>query len=261
MGFRRPAMIVIGAVAVAAGAGAAVAIVGDDPSGSAAPDSTRQLSTAQPQSPPSSSAPSSSAPAPTTPPAPSPPRPRIVQQQIPYPPGRKAEMANYARRHYGVAGWRLRPQLVVLHFTASGAGSEPGVHSLFAANQPNHGELPGVCAHFVVDQDGTIYQQAPLRAMCRHAIGLNDRAIGIEMIQKTGPSAGWADQQILHRPAQRRSVIRLVRWLLARYHIPKRNVIGHAMANDSPFFHDLLGWRNDHTDWQPQDVAELRRLL
>jgi hypothetical protein len=33
------------------------------------------------------------------------------------------------------------------------------------------------------------------------------------------------------------------------------------MANDSPFFHDLEGWRNDHTDWQPEDVRELRRML
>jgi hypothetical protein len=33
------------------------------------------------------------------------------------------------------------------------------------------------------------------------------------------------------------------------------------MANDSPFFHDLDGWRNDHTDWQPEDVLELRRRL
>ncbi len=55
--------------------------------------------------------------------------------------------------------------------------------------------------------------------------------------------------------------LRLVRWLQARYDIAKRNVIGHAMANDSPFFHDLEGWRNDHTDWQREDVLELRSRL
>jgi hypothetical protein len=149
----------------------------------------------------------------------------------------------------------------VLHFTASGAGSEPGVHALFASDTPNGGELPGVCAHFVVDQDGTIYQQAPLTVICRHAIGVNDRAIGIEMVQLSGASSHWADQQILHRRAQIRSVIRLVRWLQARYGIATHDVIGHAMVNDSPFFHDLEGWRNDHTDWQVEDVRALRKRL
>ena len=195
------------------------------------------------------------------PPAPAPRRPRIVQQPIPYPASRKAQMADYAQRHYGVATWRLVPRAVVLHFTASGPGSEPGVHALFAANQPNRGELPGVCAHFVVDQDGTIYQQVPLDIMCRHAIGVNDHAIGIEMIQQQGISSHWADQQILHRRPQIRSVLALVRWLQGRFHIAQKNVIGHSMANDSPFFHDREGWRNDHTDWQAQDVRELRRRL
>jgi pimeloyl-ACP methyl ester carboxylesterase len=43
--------------------------------------------------------------------------------------------------------------------------------------------------------------------------------------------------------------------------LSRPHVIGHSMANDSPFFHDREGWRNDHTDWQAQDVRELRRRL
>jgi N-acetyl-anhydromuramyl-L-alanine amidase AmpD len=176
-------------------------------------------------------------------------------------PRRLAETTAYAKRHYGVAGYRLHPRLIVLHFTASGAGTEPGVHSLFDSDTPNGGELPGVCAHFVVDQDGTIYQQAPLTVICRHAIGVNDHAIGIEMVQSTGTSAHWADQQILHRHAQIHAVLALVRWLRWQFHIPLTDVIGHSMANDSPFFHDLEGWRNDHTDWQVEDVRQLRAKL
>ena len=190
-----------------------------------------------------------------------PPKPPITPQMITFSSARLAETSAYAKRHYGVATFHLIPKLIVLHFTASGPGSEPGVHGLFQSNAPNVGELPGVCAHFIVDQDGTIYQQAPLTIICRHAIGVNDHAIGIEMVQETGQSSHWADQQILHRPAQIRSVLALVRWLQARYHIPNRDVIGHAMANASPFFHDLEGWRNDHTDWQPEDVRELRSRL
>jgi hypothetical protein len=251
-------LIVVATLSVAAAGCGVAASAGD---GSAAPSGA-----AKP--PPSSTALTDNVPtttfAPPPPPAPAPqapPKPAITRDLIHYGSARLAEMAAYARRHYGVSSHRLRPRVIVLHFTDSGPGSYPGVHALFDANQPNAGELPGVCAHFVVDQDGTIYQQARLGVMCRHAIGLNDRAIGIEMIQQQGVSSHWADQQILHRRPQIRSVLRLVRWLQARYHIAKRNVIGHAMANDSPYFHDREGWRNDHTDWQREDVRELRRRL
>jgi hypothetical protein len=41
-----------------------------------------------------------------------------------------------------------------------------------------------------------------------------------------------------------------------------KNVVGHAMGNDnSPFFKDLEGWRNDHSDWQRTDVVRFRRML
>jgi len=40
-----------------------------------------------------------------------------------------------------------------------------------------------------------------------------------------------------------------------------RNVIGHAMANGSPLFKDLEGWRNDHTDWQARDVRTFRHRV
>jgi hypothetical protein len=186
-------------------------------------------------------------------------RPAMVRDLIPYPAARREEMAAYSLRHYGVASWRLRPRLIVLHFTAT--GSYDAVRSTFAADRPNKGELPGVCSHYVVDQDGTIHELVPPWIRCRHAIGVNDRAVGIEMVQEAGPGATWADRQILARRPQIRSALRLVAWLEARYSIADRNVIGHAMVNDSPFFHDLEGWTNDHTDWQPPDVAVFRSRL
>jgi N-acetyl-anhydromuramyl-L-alanine amidase AmpD len=66
-------------------------------------------------------------------------------------------------------------------------------------------ERPGVCAHFVVDRDGTIYQLVSLRWMCRHTVGLNDVAIGIEHV-------GYSDAEILGRPAQILASLRLTRW-------------------------------------------------
>jgi N-acetylmuramoyl-L-alanine amidase len=246
--------VIVSALAAGLAVGCGVAqSAGEQPTGAASGGTTPA---------PTSGPPSAPVPNPATPPPPPPPpKPAITRDFIHYGARRQAEMAAYARRHYGVSTDRVHPRVIVLHFTDSGPGSYPGVHAEFDANQPNGGELPGVCAQFVVDQDGTIYQQVPLKLMCRHAIGLNDRAIGIEMIQQQGISSHWADQQILHRRPQIRSVLRLVRWLQDRYHIRTRNVIGHAMANDSPFFHDLEGWRNDHTDWQREDVLELRRRL
>jgi hypothetical protein len=191
---------------------------------------------------------------------------RVVHDPIPYGPGRRAQMAAYALRHYGVRSAHLDPRLIVLHFTDS--STYASAHATFASDAPAPGpagtpsELPGTCAHFVVDQDGTVYQQAPLDVMCRHAIGVNDSALGIEMVQTEGAAgARGADEAILHRPAQIRAVLRLVKALQRRYGIATRDVIGHAMANGSRLFHDREGWTNDHSDWQPEDVAVVRRRL
>lgn len=188
------------------------------------------------------------------------PKPPIAEDHISYGDRRRAQMARYSRRHYGEARWRLRdPDAIVLHFTA--AGGYRSAWSTFDANAPNNGELPGVCAHFVVKKSGRIAELVPTRYRCRHAIGLNHRSIGIEMVQETGRGAHWADQQILDRKRQSNAAVRLVRWLQRRFEIETGDVIGHAMANDSPYFKDLQGWRNDHSDWLKRDVREFRKRL
>ena len=113
----------------------------------------------------------------------------------------------------------------------------------------------------MIEQDGTIDELVPPRIRCRHTIGLNHVAIGIEMVQATGRGAHWADQQILERRRQVGAALRLVRWLQGRYGIPTGEVIGHSMANDDRYFKDLEGWTNDHTDWLKRDVREFRRRL
>jgi N-acetyl-anhydromuramyl-L-alanine amidase AmpD len=185
--------------------------------------------------------------------------PAIVQDPVPFPRARKREMAAYSLRHYGSRSYRLTPHVIVLHFTANNSYS--ATWNTFASDSPNLGELPGTCAHFVISKDGVIHQLVSLRLRCRHTIGLNDSAIGIEMVQETGQGAHWADQQILNRPRQINAALRLVRWLQARYHIGTGDVIGHAMANTHRRFHDLEGWRNDHSDWQRADVRAFRRRL
>ena len=84
------------------------------------------------------------------------------------------------------------PHVIVEHYTDGTTFS--GAWATFAANSVHLGELPGVCAHFVIDTDGTIYQLVNLHVRCRHAIGMNWTAIGIEHV-------GTSDQQILSNPA------------------------------------------------------------
>jgi hypothetical protein len=187
-------------------------------------------------------------------------QPPIKRDPIPYGHQRKRQMAAYSRRHYGEREWRLRdPKVIVLHFTAG--PSYRSAWQAFASNAPNLGELPGTCAHFVVDKGGRIYRTVPRSVRCRHAIGLNHTAVGIEMVQEAGSGSHWADRQILHRGSQVHRVLRLVGWLKQRLGIKMRNIIGHAMANDSRYFKDLEGWRNDHTDWLRGDVLKFRHRL
>jgi murein peptide amidase A len=186
--------------------------------------------------------------------------PPIKPDPIPYGHKRKRQMARYSKRHYGDKQWQLRdPKVIVLHFTAGPDYSS--AWDTFASNAPNMGELPGVCSHFIVDKHGHIHRTVRPAIRCRHTIGLNYTAIGVEMVQEQGKGSHWADKQILHRHRQIHRALRLVGWLKERYGIKMRNVIGHAMANHSPYFKDLEGWRNDHTDWLRRDVKKFRHRL
>jgi len=184
--------------------------------------------------------------------------PPIVQDLVPYGSARKAEMAAFCKRHYGQDTWVLQPKVIVLHYTAT--STYASAHATFASNAPALGEEPGVAAHFVIDEDGTIYQQVPLDVRCRHTVGLDWCAIGIEFVQPAAsPTQAIAD--IFARQRQVDAGLRLVAWLQATYDISTDAVIGHAMANASPFFKDLTGARNDHVDWSAAAVARFRRAL
>ncbi len=186
--------------------------------------------------------------------------PGVAWRPIPYGAKRQAQMARYARLHYGVNSARLRDvRQIVLHFTVS--STVASAWNQFASNarahQPTGGySYPGTCAHFIVGKDGSVYQLVPLSLMCRHTVGLNDQTIGIEFVEERSPA------RILARPAQVAGGARLVRYLMGRYGIARGDVIGHAMANQSRFFTERQkGWRNTHTDWRSADVARFRSRL
>jgi beta-N-acetylhexosaminidase len=160
--------------------------------------------------------------------------PDIHSRPIPFGEKRKTEMAAYSQRHYGDATWRLTdPQVIVEHFTASTTFSS--AYNTFANDRPDlelH-ELPGVCSHFVIDTDGTIYQLVKTTIRCRHTVGLNYTAIGIEHV-------GTSDAQVMGDRAQLAASLKLTNWLRCTYGIEVKNVIGHNESLSSPFHHEAV---------------------
>jgi N-acetylmuramoyl-L-alanine amidase len=183
--------------------------------------------------------------------------PPIVSKPIPFGPQRRAETARYAERHYGLDTWRLvHPHVIVEHYTASDSFSS--AWNTFASDTPDpelH-ELPGTCAHFVIDRDGTIYQLVPLTTMCRHTVGLNWTAIGIEHV-------GTSDSEILTDPRQLQASLRLTLSLMVRFGISLPNVIGHSESLTSPYHRELYApWRcQTHGDWTHADMNGYRARL
>ena len=185
-----------------------------------------------------------------------PPKPHILWKPIPFGAQRLAETAAYAQRHYGTRTYALKPLAIVEHVTVTSSFSS--AYATFSADVPDaelH-ELPGTCAHFVVDRDGTIYQLVRLNVICRHTVGLNWAAIGIEHV-------GLSDAQVLGDPAQMRSSLALTAWLMSRYRVSLKNVIGHNESLSSPLHKELYApWRcQTHADWRRADMNVYRTRL
>jgi N-acetylmuramoyl-L-alanine amidase len=184
-------------------------------------------------------------------------KPAIVWKPIPFGAQRRAEMVQYAARHYGLHTWRLdHPKVIVEHYTASNSFSS--AWNTFANDAPDSElhELPGTCAHFVIDRDGTVYQLVPLNTMCRHTVGLNWTAIGIEHV-------GTSDASILRNPKQLAASLKLTLWLMHRFDISLPNVIGHNESLTSRYHRERYApWRcQTHGDWTHADMQTYRARL
>jgi beta-N-acetylhexosaminidase len=188
-----------------------------------------------------------------------PPAPSISWDPIPFGSVRKQQMVAYVHRHYGSfmrPTWRLtNPRVIVIHYTD---GSYSSTYNTFATDVPDvelH-ELPATCSHYVIDTDGTIHQLVSIRTMCRHTVGLNWTAIGIEHV-------GYSDSQVLGDRRQMASSLRLVRWLRCRFDIQVKNVIGHNESLSSPFHReDVPALRTQtHGDFNHADMRSYRTRL
>ncbi|HEY6551166.1 MAG TPA: peptidoglycan recognition family protein, partial [Solirubrobacterales bacterium] len=121
---------------------------------------------------------------------------------------------------------------------------------------PELHELPNVCAHFVVSGSGRIFQFVPLSIRCRHTVGLNWTAIGIE-------HTGFSDTEVLDNRAQMHASLRLTRYLRCRFQIKLRNVIGHSESLSSPLHRERVASlrRQTHGDWRHDSMQIYRHRL
>lgn len=184
-------------------------------------------------------------------------RPPIVNRLIPFGPKRKREMADYSERHYGQRRWRLRnPKVIVEHMAQ--AASAAAVYDGFAPDVPDVelGELPNVCSHFVISTSGRVFKLVNLRTRCRHTVGLNWTAIGIEHV-------GYADSDLLGNRRQRRASLWLTQYLRCRFGIAVGEVIGHNESLSSPYHHELVPSlrRQTHGDLVHRSMRTYRERL
>jgi beta-N-acetylhexosaminidase len=184
-------------------------------------------------------------------------RPHIVWRKIPFGATRRAETVAYSQRHYGVRTSKLRgPHVIVEHYTVT--PTFQGAWNTFASDaaDPELHETPGTCAHFVVDRDGTIYQLVSIRTICRHTVGLNWTAIGIEHV-------GMTQAQVSGDRRQMAASRRLTQWLRCTYGIPVRDVIGHAESLASPYHREDVAAlrRQTHSDFPAAAMRRYRAAL
>ncbi|MGZ5337208.1 MAG: peptidoglycan recognition protein family protein [Solirubrobacterales bacterium] len=184
-------------------------------------------------------------------------KPPVAKHPIPFPAKRKSEMAAYSKRHYGDDTFVLSsPKVIVEHYAV--AGSLQSIYNVFAPDRPDvelH-ELPGVCAHFAVGPTGKVWRFVPLSIRCRHTVGLNYTAIGIEHV-------GFSDADVLNRPPELKASLRLTRFLQCRYGIAINNVIGHNESLSSPFHKELVPalQSQTHGDMKHASMQVYRRKL
>jgi N-acetyl-anhydromuramyl-L-alanine amidase AmpD len=149
-----------------------------------------------------------------------------------------------------------RPRVIVEHMAET--SSARAVYDTFAADVPDvelH-ELPNVCAHFVISSSGRIFSLVNLRTRCRHTVGLNWTAIGIE-------HAGFADADVLDNRRQIEASLRLTQYLRCRFQIKLTDVIGHNESLSSPYHHELVPSlrRQTHGDWKHSSMRVYRQRL
>lgn len=125
--------------------------------------------------------------------------------------------------NYGDRASHLEIDILLLHYT--------GMETAQAAIDWLCVEESGVSCHYVVEEDGSIWQLVPESKRAWHAgrsswqseRDINSRSIGIEIVNP-GHSYGYPD----FPDDQIKAVRELSRDILSRHPIPSRHVLGHS---------------------------------
>jgi len=113
--------------------------------------------------------------------------------------------------------------MLVVHYT----GMETGRAALERLCDP----AAEVSAHYLIDEDGTVYALVDEAARAWHAgvalwrgeSNINSRSVGIELVNP-GHEFGYRD----FTEEQYRALIPVCKGILSRHAIPARNVVGHS---------------------------------
>lgn len=122
---------------------------------------------------------------------------------------------------------------IVIHYTTS--RNIEGTISHF-----KHG-TPRTSAHYIIGQDGTLVQMVRDTDKAWHAGNgqMNSRSIGIEHSARPGDAI---------TPAQEKTSIALIAWLMAEYDIKKKHVIPHKCVKATPCCGDLFKKYGGYSD-------------
>lgn len=113
--------------------------------------------------------------------------------------------------------------LLVMHYT----GMPTGRAAIDLLKSPR----AKVSSHYVVDEDGTVYNLVPEAKRAWHAgvsywrgrAGLNDASVGIEIVN---PGHAWGYR--VFPDQQMQAVLELSTGIIARHDIPARNIVAHS---------------------------------
>jgi len=173
--------------------------------------------------------------------------------------------ADYCRTHYGLDSYRLtEPEMVVVHYTAIPTLEESyrffapvTLDTVFRKDISSGGKV-NLSAHYLVDRDGAVFQLAPDDVVCRHTIGFNYTAIGIENVGRNAADL---------TEAQASGTADLISRLVTR-HPSIAYLIGHYQYRDSGLPHYRLFREDDpgyrltvKVDPGPSFMARVRALL
>jgi beta-N-acetylhexosaminidase len=186
---------------------------------------------------------------------------RIIERPV-FNDHRLALTRDYCNLHYGSSAHLLdQPQMIVVHYTAFATLDESDrffAPVLLSREDIRSGGAVNVSAHFLVDLAGTVYRLAPDDVVCRHTIGFNHVALGIENV---GEGKGVLTDAQLEADAA------LIADLVAR-HPSIRYLLGHHEYQDSSLPHYALRTEFDPAyrptvkiDPGDRFMTSLRRIL